>query len=437
MTSIDYSIKDVEKVVKVDGVVKNVEVSRLTAPGENFISLVLRVDLDVEKDGQTTKVSTVAKRVPLANSRMISMSFQSMKNEIKFYSEIIPILTRFSNEYGIDSESLYAKYYGSRLNLEGADEEVTRDAVLLVENLIPQGYRNEDRYIGFDIVTAKALLKSLALFHAIPMALREKDPERFKTIKDFLITSMPKFPPGGPGSRGPPGPPGVPDGEPGTEDPAKRPPGFPNFPEGQRPDQLILKAMQDIPACAPYLDRLKVMTEKPSMGPGFGKVGVEPWATISHSDFWVNNMMVKPREGEEPLVKLVDFQVCGYKSFACDLVFFLLTSVSNDVIKESLDELLKFYYTALTENLRRFDVNLDLTYDIFLKELEEAGQESETKHALFFCNVVFGEKNSSVDVAVQEVDMMARMGRMIEKMSPLAKDKLALIASVVSKRNWV
>ncbi|XP_030767164.1 uncharacterized protein LOC115890940 [Sitophilus oryzae] len=415
MAPIDYSIKGIDKIVQVDGDIKNVEVTRLTAPGENYLSLVLRVDIEVEKNGHRKTVNAVAKRLPLGKDPMGGeFRYFAMNSEIKFYSEILPILTKFSSEYGVDSRQLYAKFLGFRLSLNPTKTEADDEVTMLVENLIPQGYQNEDRFIGFDLVTSKAILKSLALFHAVPIALRSKDPEQFKIVKDFLNTPHPHPPKGPPGEENKNGP-----------------------PEGHEgPDRLLLKAIQNIPECSPFITRLEPVLNKP-WGPGGSQPGVEPWATISHNDLWVNNVMIKAQPGKEPIIKLVDFQGCRYQSFGRDVVFLLLTSIRNDVHKEHFDDLLRFYYDEFTKLLKQFDLDLELTYDEYLKELETAAKDGETKHSLSFTNMVFGEKNSSLDVAVQDVDFMAMMKTKIENMNEYQKAKIILMLSEVCKRNWI
>ncbi|XP_030767132.1 uncharacterized protein LOC115890909 [Sitophilus oryzae] len=464
MPPIDYSIKNLDKVVKLDGIIKNAEYTRLTAPGENFLSLVLRVDIDVERDGKKKTVSTVAKRVPLgSNNFALHMNIQSMKNEIKFYSDLIPILTKFASENGVDASELFPKYYGSRLSLDSINGDADREALIVLENLIPLGYRNEDRYIGFDLVTTRAILKSLALFHVIPLALKFKNPEQFKHVKEFLDSTHPK-PPGGPHDgppRGPkppgdlpppaglpppgghpplhgPPPPQGPHGGPPGPPPNGGPPGRPNFPDGKGPDQVFFDTFKDMPELAPYITKFGPLISRANEPPIFGnKPGKEPWATIGHSDFWVNNIMVKPVAGKEPLIKIVDFQVTGYKSFATDLVFFLLSSVRNDVVQDYFDDLLRFYYEEFTSTLKKFKVNLELTYKEYLDELQTAAKDQETRHALTFTTIIFGEKNSSIDWAVENVDMFTQMGKMIKNMNQYQKDKIIVIASEVCRRNWV
>ncbi|KAF7282399.1 hypothetical protein GWI33_002713 [Rhynchophorus ferrugineus] len=449
MPPIDYSIKGLEKVVKVDGVAKNVEVSRLTAPGENYLSLVLRVNIEVEKDGKTKTLSAVAKRIPMGNQKMNMMNIHSMRNEIKFYSEIVPMFTQFTSEYGIDSSHLFAGYYGSRMSLDQSKKEADENSLLLIENLIPEGYKNEDRYVGFDLVTAKAVLKSLALFHAIPIGIKLKKPDQFQYLKEFMDSSHPhhsggpggpRGPPGGPpgGPRGPPGgPPGPHGGPPGPPDGPGGPRGPPHFPDGKNPDELFLKAIQDIPECSPYIVRMEPLLKKPMGPPGGGGTPKEPWATMSHSDFWVNNIMIKPRPGQEPLVKLVDFQMSSYKSLGSDLVFFMLSSVRNDVQKEYFDDLLRYYHDQFTGYLKKFKLDLNFSYAEYLEELEEAAKEHESKHALSFTTIIFGEKNATVDVAVDDVDIFERMNSMIENMNQHQKDKIVSIASEICRRNWV
>lgn len=70
--------------------------------------------------------------------------------------------------------------------------------------------------------------------------------------------------------------------------------------------------------------------------------GLEPYNTVVHSDFWSNNIMVtKPLENDPVKVKILDFQACQYSSFVRDVTFFMLTSLSDDVLKEHLDYLLR------------------------------------------------------------------------------------------------
>lgn len=412
MADTDYSIKDLAKCVKLGGNIKNVEMSRLTSPGENFISLVLKAHFTVEKDGQSKVLSTVAKRLSMGERKNIKFHAIPMRNEIKFYNEIVPLLTDFAEEHNIEDLDFFPEYLGSRFSCDPEKikkEEADADSFLLLENLIPQGYKNEDRFIGFDLITTQAIVKRLALLHSVPLAMKIKQPDLFKVIKQFFDDCMPK-----PEDFGPAPPPGT-----------------------KTPNELILDQMIKMPECSLYADRLKKIQEKPSDMSQWFKPGLEPWSTVLHGDFWVNNIMIKPRKGQEPLVKFVDFQVPKYGSYAKDLAHFLLISVDNDIITNYMDDILWCYYKEFTSVLTKASINLELTFTAFLKELRRVVLETEFQRAIFYTLPVFGEKNTAVDPAVQDCDLMEHMVSMIEKMNQHRKDKLVLITTEAGQRNWL
>lgn len=416
MSDIDYSIKDVEKLVQVDGTVKNVEVARLTAPGENFLSLVLRVDFEVEKNGSSKTISTVAKRLPLGERKSLDFNSKAMTNEIKWYTEIVPLIKNFANEQGIQNIDMFPEYCGSRYSLDPERQEADRDSVLLLKNLIPQGFKNEDRYKGFDLKTSKAIIKRMALFHSLPLIMKFKKPDDFRILKDYLENNLPKYPAPGDG----------PDKE-----------KFSPPPGTLGPEDTLLETMINMPECAPYVSKLRPLIGVPKGPVQWHKEGIEPWNTIVHNDFWVNNIMVNPREGEEPLVKIVDFQMCTYGPYAKDLIFFLLTSVDNGVTKKYLDDLIKLYYDEFTSILDRGNIDVELTFTDFLKEIQRVAIESEFCHVLFFTTIVFGEKGTGIDAAIEEFNPFQHLIEMIKKMNQHQKDKLVLIASESAHRNWI
>lgn len=73
-----------------------------------------------------------------------------------------------------------------------------------------------------------------------------------------------------------------------------------------------------------------------------------PYNTISHSDFWVNNMMLRYNANGTPdEIKIVDFQIPNFNSAAIDLVFFLMSSVESELVEKDLDHFLEFYFNEL------------------------------------------------------------------------------------------
>lgn len=139
---LNYTIPDIDKVVQPyinNRKITKVNLSRLTAPGENFLSLVLRVDLEVEdENGKKETISAVAKRLPRVKQPGFNFNGIVMKNEIKWYSEVVPILKQFAEENGIESD-YFPTYMGSRLSLNPESQEADDEAILLIKNLIPEG----------------------------------------------------------------------------------------------------------------------------------------------------------------------------------------------------------------------------------------------------------------------------------------------------------
>ncbi|XP_060530518.1 uncharacterized protein LOC132704514 [Cylas formicarius] len=405
--SVDVELNNLEDALKtrLNGKITKQTVTRLTPPGENFCSLILKVDLDTEENGKKETVHTVVKLLPL-QEKFKEMFRSCMKNEIQWYSKIIPLFKEFQEECGFEETSdFFPEMYGGRLSLDSQKTEPDDDSILVLENLIVDGYKNEDRYIGFDLKTSKNILRRLATFHMGFIAMKLKKPELFeKEVKTYLEEMKPPPPPKDGG------------------DP------FPN------PNEYILKAIGENPECSPLISKLEVVLQH-----DFFKTVpeiVEPWATVSHSDFWVNNIMVK-YEGDDVKIKFVDFQMCRYRSFAFDLIFFLLTSVQTPIQKQYFDELIRYYYFEFVKNLKLFKVDLSLSYEEYLEELKTAAS-FEVHHSIFFSTIIFGTKNAEYDYSTDvNFDPGNHMLSMVKSMPPNQKEKMAVMTLLAAKRGWL
>lgn len=58
-------------------------------------------------------------------------------------------------------------------------------------------------------------------------------------------------------------------------------------------------------------------------------------------------------------IKIIDFQLCMYKSFVHDLIFFLFTSVRPTDLKENFTSFINYYYTAFIKTLAYVNCPLD------------------------------------------------------------------------------
>lgn len=99
---------------------KQYHVARLTAPGENYGSIMLSVDIKIETLQGEEDVHVVAKMVPPNDTvQEIFNTSVTFRNEIAFYKNIVPTLREFQRENGVEEVDFCPEYFGSRLNLTG------------------------------------------------------------------------------------------------------------------------------------------------------------------------------------------------------------------------------------------------------------------------------------------------------------------------------
>ncbi|XP_044260223.1 uncharacterized protein LOC123008475 [Tribolium madens] len=372
------------------------KVRRLTAPGENYGSLMLSVDITVKTLEGTSEINAVAKMVP--PNEFIQKIFNTpvtFRNEIAFYKDIVPTLRNFQQEQGMPTLiDFFPKYLGSRLNRNNSDT-VDSDAILLLENLKMAGFVNLDRTIGFDLDVSKVIVKDLAHLHAVPLGLKIKKPEIFeKNIKKHLTPFNP------------------PDDD------------------GQTEEKMcdLIRALN-----SPYYERAKTILAKPRV---WATTPQEPFATLIHNDYWVNNTMVKIEPGKPTKNKMVDFQVYGYGSPAKDLIFFLFSSVQNDIIKNECDNLIKLYHDTFIDVLKQLKCDTKpFSFENFEKELKLEAANSQFGHIVFMCTPIFAPKGSVKELNEFSPDTFIKM--MDTFCSDLHKKKLELIVTEFAKRNWI
>lgn len=120
------------------------DVDFLTAPGENYVSVVVGVDAFLKDDdtGKVEKLSMVGKCVPIREGHQEAMNFgkENYKSELNFYQVIVPTLQEFAKERGLKRDfDLFPKLVAYRANLHGENDEPDENCILLFENLSVDG----------------------------------------------------------------------------------------------------------------------------------------------------------------------------------------------------------------------------------------------------------------------------------------------------------
>lgn len=403
-----YEIDQLEQIVQ-PYFGKNVKIlktnfQRLTQPGENYGSLMLRVDLTVtdETNGEQV-ISMVAKMCPpnewIRNMFNTPVTF---KKEEAVYKEISITLQAFETEYGLSEMTyFFPKYYGSRLSLNTNSTEVDDDAVILLENLKVRGYEVGDRFEGFDLKTSRSIVKALAKFHSVALALKIQKPETFQkyvtpnTKKMQAFTDL-------------------------SED------------QRQKPINTILNVLKKQQVFIPYIDRIREYYFVGEKAFQEGPEAREPFATIGHSDFWVNNILINKTEGEKG-VKFVDFQIVDYGSPVRDLIFFLYVSVQNEVASKHFDEFINLYYDVFINSLKLFKCDTKpFSYSEFKKELKLEAKASQLFHCLYMTLPIFAMKGS-----VKPIEELTADDIFDVKMSDKFEPKVVHVVSSFIKNGWL
>lgn len=268
------------------------------------------------------------------------------------------------------------------------------------------GYGNIDRVIGFDLDGAKLVLKDLAVFHAVPLALRLTKPDVFdsKVKPNCLQLVMPEFP-----------------------KPKDPPP---------KSEWMIYIEQQE--ECKPYIEQITKLMEDMFNGDKPNAFLDRPCdelaGSILHCDMWSNNTMQKFEEGKLVQNKLIDFQIYMYANFICDLIFFVWSSVQYDVVKEHHDELIELYHKYFCDTLEK--LGCDTTPFEMTKFLEMINHHapSEFFHIVFMATPIQGPRGEFA-MKMDEDDMSEMMKTALVTLE--AKEKIAQVVYEFGRRGWI
>lgn len=94
---------------------------------------------------------------------------------------------------------------------------------------------------------------------------------------------------------------------------------------------------------------------------------------LNHGDIWINNMLFKSDDNGNCIdVKFIDYQIASWGSPITDLMYFLLTSVQDDIKTAHFDELIAFYHKELVKSLNELNYSKDIpTLDVMKQDLLE------------------------------------------------------------------
>ncbi|XP_013107734.2 uncharacterized protein LOC106087289 [Stomoxys calcitrans] len=286
-----------------------------TSAGDNYASIMLKIDIDVELTDESHRDLSYMVKIPPSGeqAKKTVAFFNSFTKEIKAYNEIIP---KF--------EEVFQKQTDMKVIFAPKSHKPTKDNgcdTLILENLSVKGFKTGDRLQGLNKDHILEVLKKLAQYHAASAYLFEKE-GRYDIVFEKSTYQR--------------------------EIKAEREPMFKKFYD------IYLNCLSGYNGCEEYKDSVKLFLDNgyDSMVDTFA-VDFNKFNVLNHGDCWVNNIMFQYNEkGDITNTYFVDYQMGQYGSPAQDLYYFLLTSAKLELKLDHFDYFIRFYHEHLEANLK-------------------------------------------------------------------------------------
>lgn len=290
------------------------------SPGENYATLMLRVNIEVELTDKSIKPVSFMMKVPHDTPQMEQMlafaNFFTLENEA--YLDLLPKLEELYKEKGLDIK-LAPRAYTFKESLK--EEPKLANSVLMYD-LGQDGYKNVNRRECFNLEQTKVVLKKMAQYHAAAAHYKNHH-----VISDRLMY-----------------------GAFGNNIEA----GLAMLDNMMGPTQkMFLSNLKNYKDCQKYHDKLeKYFSDFREVFTTLARYDPNEFNTIVHGDCWVNNFLFKiAPNGDLTDMNFVDFQNPRYGHPFTDFLYFIMTSVQIDNKLKDFDFFIKYYHDQLIEHL--------------------------------------------------------------------------------------
>jgi hypothetical protein len=320
-----------------DVIVVDIRVQLAVGKGENYTSLVYRVGVEFKRRNIIDETESTSLIIKGLSAVEVMAKFLAEHNifekETKIYQVTIPAMMHL----------LQQNFQGRKFqHLAPFCYRTSRPHTLILEDLTSMGFKMADRRSRLDLLHCTLAIKGLARFHAMSVALHDKNPTSMDAYVEDMYTD-------------------------------KNRDMMSNF---IRPSlEAIANAVEKWPGFVEYADKFRKIIPTTwdrlleAVRPVSGSLSV-----LNHGDFWVNNMMFHycPHTGKADDVRFIDFQISRYTSPAVDLLYFMYTSPSEEVRSEYTEFLLETYHRELRYILKVLGCeHHEFTIEQLKKEFEE------------------------------------------------------------------
>ncbi|KAH8267221.1 hypothetical protein KR026_008121 [Drosophila bipectinata] len=289
---------------------KSIRAKAGVSAGENYATVMLRVELDVETKDKALQIKAFMLKTPHQSEiyRKMIEKTDIFDVERGMYLEVVPELEQLYRDVGVEVK------FGAK-----AYEIPAGDYYVLLEDLRPRGFRNADRLQGLDQTHTENVLRKFAQWHAASaVRVDTKGPYEpkytagfFKTkeIVDALCNSSAK---------------------------------------------TLLQHVDKYEGHEAYIEDLTSISKKLyDVVDDLNTPKSDEFNALNHGDGWSNNIMFQYSDKNEILnTYFVDLQIPKYGTVAQDLYYFLLSSTQLDIKTSKFDYFIWFYHTELVKNLK-------------------------------------------------------------------------------------
>ncbi|XP_017953427.1 uncharacterized protein LOC108648963 isoform X2 [Drosophila navojoa] len=297
--------------------IQKFECTSAISGGENYLTIVLRISIEMRLRDDSSKAESYILKIPLVNDCGDEHDFHDLFiAEADMYERLVPEL-----------EQLYAKHTELSVRFKPAHlkfiENPPNCDYILMEDLRSQGYINLERMIGLGQTEIKAVLKKLAQWHAASA-------QRVVELGDYEETYQKSY---------------------------------------MSEECLKWIEQSNITFNVPFLECMQQYYE---LEPGqqqlitnytdrltdlyldFGRVNKSEFNVLNHGDFWCNNFLFQLNAGEIKDICFVDFQLPKYGTPAHDLFCLLMTTPNIHIKLEKFDDFIEYYHEELIAHLKLF-----------------------------------------------------------------------------------
>ncbi|XP_043067594.1 uncharacterized protein [Drosophila bipectinata] len=277
--------------------------------GENYATVMLRVELDVETKDNSVQTRAFMLKAPHQSEayRQILEERDIFEIERGMYLEVVPEMEQMYRNVGVEVK------FGAE-----AYEIPASDYYVLLEDLRPRGFRNADRLKGLDQSHTESVLRKLAQWHAASaVRVDTKGPYNEKYTAGFFknkhFTDV--------------------------------------FLNGSV--KTLLQHVHNYEGHEAYIKDLKKVSDKViEIMDNLNDPKPDEFNALNHGDGWSNNIMFQ-YNGKNELANtyFVDLQVPKWGTVAQDLYYFLISSTSLDVKLSKFDYFIWFYHSELVKHL--------------------------------------------------------------------------------------